>query len=89
MAILWSPEGGDDILTALSYLRERSPAAAERLAASVNETLQRVAELSLEGPERTLTSGAVVRSWPIPPSRVYYQRRGQDLLQRRKPIERR
>jgi plasmid stabilization system protein ParE len=46
MAILWSREGADDFLTALAYLRERSPAAAERLAARVNETLQKLVDLS-------------------------------------------
>ena len=67
MAILWSPEGADDFLTALSYLCERSPAAAERLVARVNEPLQRLVALSMDGPERTRTSGAIVRSWPVPP----------------------
>ena len=51
-------------------------------------------ELPLDGPETTLENGAVVRSWPVPPFRAYYQRRGGDVLvvrlydQRREPIER-
>ena len=93
MAVVWSLEGADDFLAALAYLRTRNIAAAERLMRDVNAALQRLDELPIDGPERRLSSGAFVRSWPVPPFRVYYQRREHDLLvvrlydQRREPIE--
>lgn len=34
----------------------------------------------LDGPEQELLSGQRVRSWPVPPVRVYYRRTG-DLLE--------
>jgi plasmid stabilization system protein ParE len=35
VAVVWSPEGADDFLSALAYLRARNPGAAERLASRV------------------------------------------------------
>lgn len=93
MPIVWSSEGADDFLAALTYLRERNRAAAERLMREVNAALEQLDELPIEGPEVRLSSGVLVRSWPVPPFRVYYRRRGRDLLvvrlyaQRREPIE--
>jgi len=60
----------------------------------VDGALERLEVLPIDGPEATLSDGARVRSWPVPPFRVYYQRRAADLLvvrlydQRRAPIER-
>jgi plasmid stabilization system protein ParE len=94
VAVVWSSEGADDFLAALTYLRRRNAAAAERMMHAVNTALQRLHELPIDGPETRLSTGAFVRSWPIPPFRVYYQRRDADLLivrlydQRREPIER-
>jgi plasmid stabilization system protein ParE len=94
VAIVWSSEGADDFLAAVAYLRKRNVTAAERLIREVNAALRRLDELPLDGPESQLSSGALVRSWPVPPFRVYYQRRDHDVLivrlydQRRKPIER-
>lgn len=95
MAIVWSSEGADDFLAALAYLRQRNLSASERLVDELNAALRRLDELPIEGPEARLSNGALVRSWPVPPFRVYYQRRGVDVLivrlydQRREPIERR
>jgi plasmid stabilization system protein ParE len=95
VAVIWSPEGADDFLSALTYLLERNPAAAEKLANRVDDALRRLDELPIDGPETQLAEGGAVRSWPVPPFRVYYQRRGNDVLvvrlydQRREPIERR
>jgi plasmid stabilization system protein ParE len=47
-----------------------------------------------DGPVSRLQSGAVVRSWGVPPFRIYYQRYPDELLivrvyhQARKPITR-
>jgi plasmid stabilization system protein ParE len=95
VAVVWTVEGADDFLSALTYLRERNPGAAEALARRVDDALRRLDELPVDGPETELANGLVVRSWPVPPFRAYYQRRGNDVLvvrlydQRREPIERR
>lgn len=95
MAVVWSAEGADDFLAALTYLRTRNVAASERLMHEVNAAVRRLDELPIDGPESQLSSGALVRSWPVPPFRLYYKRRDHDVLivrlydQRREPIERR
>ncbi|MCA9604361.1 MAG: hypothetical protein KC619_02130 [Myxococcales bacterium] len=38
------------------------------------ERVDRLAEGGLDGPEQVLRSGERVRSWPVPPLRIYYQR---------------
>lgn len=50
-----------------------------------------LADEHFEGPEQRLRTGERVRSWPVPPFRIYYLRREQLLVlriydQRREPI---
>jgi hypothetical protein len=40
----------------------------------------RLAAQEYEGPVSRLRSGAVVRSWPVPPFRIYHQRRPGEML---------
>jgi plasmid stabilization system protein ParE len=93
VAVVWTPEGADDFLAALAFLCGRNRAAASALSARVDRALRALDELPLDGPRTTLRGGDVVRGWPVPPLRVYYQRRGADVLvvrlydQRREPIE--
>jgi plasmid stabilization system protein ParE len=44
VAVVWSSEGADDFLAALTYLRKRNVAAAERLMREVNATLRQIDE---------------------------------------------
>jgi plasmid stabilization system protein ParE len=94
VAVVWTVEGADDFLSALTYLRQRNPAAADALSRRIDQALGMLDELPLDGPETKLEGGEAVRSWPVSPFRAYYQRRGGDVLvvrlydQRRKPIER-
>lgn len=44
MAVVRSSEGADDFLAALTYLRKRNVAAAERLMREVNAALRRLDE---------------------------------------------
>jgi hypothetical protein len=37
--------------------------------------VERLAKAEFEGPELMLKTGLMVRSWPLPPYRVYYRRR--------------
>lgn len=94
MKIRFSPQARADVSAAVEYLVERSPAAAARLSASVLGTIERLAAGEFEGPQQRLTTGETVRSWPVPPLRIYYQRREDEFLvlrvyhQARRPLGR-
>ena len=94
MKVFWAPEAADEFNATIAYLAERNPRAARKLAEGVLEVVDRLAVEPLDGPTHTLRTGEVVRGWPIPPLRIYYQRTGGALLvvrvydQRREPIER-
>jgi len=81
-----------DLREQLVWLDEHSPAAARQLATDLDELLAALDERAFEGPETQLLSGRTVRTWPLPPLRVYYQRRGTELFvvriyhQARRPI---
>ena len=72
MKVIFAPEAERDFLAVVEFLAGRNPAAAARLYANVTELVGRLAEGDFEGPEQRLRSGAIVRSWPVPPYRVYY-----------------
>jgi plasmid stabilization system protein ParE len=57
-----------------------NPPAAERFAVRVFEVIDELAERPMDGPEQVLTTGEVVRSWPVPPVRIYYQRGDDELI---------
>lgn len=76
MTIYFAPEAEADFAAVVGYLVERNPVAASELADRIFAIIDRLAANEFEGPEQTLTSGEVVRSWPIPPVRIYYQRHG-------------
>ncbi len=69
-----------DLLATIEYIAERSPKAAEELGGRVLAIIERLADGDFEGPEEHLRSGKLVRSWPIPPVRIYYQRRDDSLV---------
>jgi plasmid stabilization system protein ParE len=79
VTISFSPEAEEDLVAVVSYLAERNPAAARELGQRVFSVLDRLVAGEFEGIEQTLRSGDVVRSWPVPPVRIYYQRRGEGL----------
>lgn len=68
--------------------------AAANLDAEIEQCIERLAAQEFEGPVSRLRSGAVVRSWAVPPFRIYYQRHTDELLivrvyhQARRPIAR-
>jgi len=94
LKVVWSPIAADEFDATIGYLAERNPQAAHKLAAGVLVAIDRLGAEPLDGPAYTLRTGEVVRGWPVPPVRVYYQR-GEGVLlvvrvydQRREPIER-
>ena len=94
MKVTYTEEAVADIVQAITYLNERNPRAAAKLDADITRSIERLADREFEGPVSRLRSGAVVRSWAVPPFRIYYQRHPDELLivrvyhQARRPITR-
>ena len=72
MTIYFAPKAEEDFAAIIGYLAERNPAA--ELGDRIFTVIDKLAGDEFDGPEQTLVSGEVVRSWPVPPVRVYYQR---------------
>ena len=95
MSIEYADEARSDLTTAISYLLEHSPAAAEDFYARMTGVVAQLEDRAFEGPEDRLTSGDKVRSWPVYPFRIYYQRKETVLYvlrvyhQAREPIAKR
>jgi plasmid stabilization system protein ParE len=94
LKITYTEEAVADIVEAITYLNERSPIAAAKLDADIAGCIERLADREFEGPVSRLRSGAVVRSWGVPPFRICYQRQTDELVilrvyhQARRPITR-
>jgi plasmid stabilization system protein ParE len=92
LTVRFSLRARSDLRTAVEYLAERNPAAAVALTEQLLETIERLAGGEFEEPPVQLRSGSVVRSWPVAPYRIYYQRTGQEFRvvrvyhQARRPI---
>ena len=74
MTIYFAPKAEADFAAIIGYLAERNPTAAAELGDRIFMVIDKLARDEFDGPEQTLVSGEVVRSWPVPPVRVYYQR---------------
>ena len=79
MKVIFAPEAVGDLEATIEYIRERDWDAAARLAEWVLEVIDKIADGAFDGPETQLKSGERVRSWPVPPLRVYYQRQAGAL----------
>ena len=94
MKVTYTEEAIADIVGAITYLTERNPTAASKLDAAITRCVERLADHEFEGPVSRLRSGAAVRSWGVPPFRIYYQRHPDELVilrvyhQKRRPITR-
>lgn len=94
MKVTYTEEAVADIIEAITYLNERNPTSAANLDAEIARCIARLADREFEGPISRLRSGTVVRSWGVPPFRIYYQRHPDELLivrvyhQARRPITR-
>jgi plasmid stabilization system protein ParE len=94
LKVVFAPQAERDLLAAVEFLAARSPASASRLYATVATVVGRLAEGDFEGPEQRLHSGAMVRSWPVSPYRIYYRRLPDEMQivriyhQARRPIVR-
>ena len=74
MTIYFAPEAEGDFTEVVSYLADRNPTAAGELGRRIFAVIDQLATGAFEGVEQVLTAGEVVRSWAVPPVRIYYQR---------------
>lgn len=92
MSVVLAPEAVADLTAAVDFLTERNPDAAASLVDRAFRLFRRLDDREFDGPIQALTDGTTVRSWPMPPFRIYYQRQGHELLvlrvyhQRRQPL---
>ena len=80
MSVVVAPEAEDDLVAAVDFLSARNPDAAERLLDRAFALFRQLDAREFEGPAQRLSDGTLVRSWPLAPFRVYYQRRGSELV---------
>ena len=80
MTIEFSKEAEADLVEAIRSVVERNSRAAAKLAARVLAIVEKLGAGTLEGPELQLSTGERVRSWPVPPFRIYYKRQQDPLL---------
>ncbi len=94
MRVVFSPLAASDLRDAWAFVAQESTPAANRLLAEFTEILGMLADRRFQGPTTTLTDGRRVKSWPVPPYRIYYRILGEEMQvvrlyhQARKPIER-
>jgi plasmid stabilization system protein ParE len=94
LKVTYTEEAVADIVEAITYVNERNPTAAANLDAEIARCIERLGAQEFDGPVSRLRSGALVRSWAVPPFRIYYQRHPAELLivrvyyQTRRPITR-
>ena len=92
MKIEYTLEARNDLEDTFERIVVDNPLAAARLEERLLSLIERLAAREFEGPEIELTTGERVRSWPVPPLRVYYRREPERLLvlrvyhQARQPI---
>jgi toxin ParE1/3/4 len=79
MHLVIAPRAFDDLAAAAGYVARDNPAAAGRLVDRVFEIIDLLAEGGLDGPRSKLRSGVEVRSWPVPPFRIFYRREADTL----------
>ena len=79
MQVVVAPRAFDDLTAMAGYVARDNPAAAARLVDRVFDIIDLLAEGGLDGPLSTLRSGVEVRSWPVPPLRIFYRRESDQL----------
>jgi plasmid stabilization system protein ParE len=79
VSISFSPEAEVDFASVMECLADRNRTAAAELGRRIFAVLDKLARGDFEGPQQILRAGDVVRSWPVPPIRIYYQRRAEGL----------
>jgi toxin ParE1/3/4 len=92
--VVVAPEAQVDLAEAYNSIARDNSEAADRLLARVIEVVGLLAMQAFVGREVMLRDGRRVRTWPIPPYRIYYRERADAFEivrvyhQSRRPIER-
>jgi plasmid stabilization system protein ParE len=73
--IRFAKQAASDIDAAVAFRLKQRPDASVTLVDDVMKVAERLARGEFDGPEQRLKSGLTVRSWPLPPYRLYYRRR--------------
>ena len=95
MKLVLAPLAAQDLREAYGHIAEDSSAAADEVLIRITNTLALIASGLVSGPDVTLRDGRRVKSWAVPPFRIYYRAHGEELQvvriyhQARRPIERR
>jgi plasmid stabilization system protein ParE len=90
--VLYTDEAKQDFRDYIEYV---SPSVAARFERRLDTLIDDLASGLIDGPEARLLTGELVQSWPLYPTRIYYQRRGEVFYvmriyhQKRRPIARR
>jgi len=79
LKIVYAPKARADLQTCVRFIARENPMAATHLAEHVFALVDRLGAGEFDGPEQRLYNGQMVRSWPVPPLRVYYQRLANEL----------
>ena len=79
MTIVVAPKARDDLREAYEYIQEENPGAADRVLAHIVEVIGMLASGVMQGREVILRDGRKVHTWPVPPYRIYYRIREQNL----------
>jgi plasmid stabilization system protein ParE len=77
--IRFAKQAARDIDGATAFWLKRRPDVPLSLVDDVMALAERLARGEFDGPEVRLKTGLVVRSWPLPPYRLYYRRRDDAL----------
>lgn len=94
MRIVVAPLAREDLRGAYESIASDNSDAADRLLARIVEVIGLLATEAFTGREVVLRDGRRVRTWPVPPYRVYYRQQGDVFEvvrvyhQARRPIER-
>jgi len=79
LRIVYAPKARADLQACVEHIAKDNPRAAASLADRVFALVDRLAAGEFDGPEHRLYNGQLVRSWPVPPLRLYYQRLPKEL----------
>lgn len=79
MTIVVAPQAGKDLLEAYEYIRKDNPIAADRVLAHIVEVIGMLTSEAVTEREVLLRDGRWVKTWPVPPYRIYYRVIGQEL----------
>jgi toxin ParE1/3/4 len=94
LTIVFLARARTDLENAALYLQQENPRAAVAVIGNMYSMIERLAAGEFEGTESTLRTGQRVRSWPVAPYRIFYQRHADTFRviriyhQARRPITR-